>query len=259
MLANQCLRELLYLIQWSTELTVPDRSNVLEHITATRGLRHDSAISFAYYNYRNSELQEPSHVIKALIKQLCRKLESIPDWLLRFQNESHSPSTVGKKETFVSLAEGYQEVFLIIDALDECPMSKRPHIIEFITNVASSLPRAKIFITSRRESDIVRAFESSRTPTIQIRAENVAADIERYVCNEVEKLRQGYHGKKLLLNSSASERRIINTLTAKADGMCVIQPKSSIVEKIADRVTGSFGSTFNSKTSVELARREKTT
>ena len=121
----------------------------------------------------------------------------------------------------MSLAECFQEVFLVIDALDECPKSQRPYVIGFITEVISSLPCAKIFIMSRRESDIVRAFESSNTPTIQIRAENVAADIERFVCSEVDKLRQGYHGKKLHLNSSACERRIINTLIEKADGMYV--------------------------------------
>ena len=83
----------------------------------------------------------------------------------------------------------------------------------------SSLPCAKVFITSRRESDIVRAFESG--DTIQIKADNVNPDIERFVCDEMEKLRQGYHGKKLHLKDNMCERRIISTLTEKADEMYI--------------------------------------
>ena len=139
----------------------------------------------------------------------------------------------------MSLAECFQEVFLVIDALDECPISQRPYVIGFITEVISSLPCAKIFITSRRESDIVRAFESTNTPTIQISAENVAADIERFVCSEVAELKQGYHGKKLHLNSSACERRIISTLTEKADGMYVILHRGN--EEIFLLCNSSFG------------------
>lgn len=165
-------------------------------------------------------MQDPAHIIAALIKQLCRKRDNIPDWLLRFKNDSQSPSTASKEESFVSLAEDFQEIFLIVDALDECPRSKRSSVIGFITKVISSLPCAKVFVTSRRESDIVRAFESRET--IKISADHVAADIERFVCSEVDKLRQGYHGKKLYLNSDTCERRIISTLTKKADGMYVM-------------------------------------
>ncbi|KAF2176086.1 hypothetical protein K469DRAFT_522797, partial [Zopfia rhizophila CBS 207.26] len=45
-------------------------SNVLEHITAKCGLREDTAICFAYYNYRNKQLGDVSQIIAALIKQL---------------------------------------------------------------------------------------------------------------------------------------------------------------------------------------------
>lgn len=118
----------------------------------------------------------------------------------------------------MSVAEDSKEVFLIIDALDECPKSKRPDVIGLILKVISSLPCAKVFITSRRELDIARAFEH-HSSTIQVRADNIAADIERYVCSEVTKLRQGYNGKKLYLDSSVCERRIVSTLTEKANGM----------------------------------------
>jgi ankyrin repeat domain-containing protein 50 len=112
------------------------------------------------------------------------------------------------------------EVYMVIDALDECPQRERHHIIGFITEVMKALRCVKIFVTSRRESDIIRAFEESSTPTIQIKAENVAADIETFVSSEVQKLRNGYpDGRKLYLDSDLLEARVIQTLTEKAAGM----------------------------------------
>ncbi|KAF2104338.1 ankyrin [Rhizodiscina lignyota] len=59
----------------------------------------------------------------------------------------------------------------------------------------------------------------SKTPTIQVQAQSIAADIESFVRSEVKMLRKGYHGKKLFLYSDALEGKIIQTLTQKAEGM----------------------------------------
>ena len=200
------------------------------------------AICFAYYNYRTPELQDPSQIVAALIKQLCRKRDTIPPWLLKFKYDSLSTSTASKQESFIKLAEDLElkEVFVVIDALDECPMHERHHIICFITGVMEALRCAKIFVTSRRVSDIVRAFKESSTPTIQIKAENVAADIESFVHSEVKKLRKGYYGKKLQLTSDVLEARIVQTLTEKAEGMLVVAFTNKLVRP-ANREVGSFG------------------
>lgn len=112
-----------------------------------------------------------------------------------------------------------REVYIVIDALDECPEQNRPRFIATITAIISSFPCAKIFITSRREGDIERAFSESSTPTIQMQAESITADVQTYVHAEVKKLRKGYHGKKLFLRSNALEEKIVRTLTQEANGM----------------------------------------
>jgi hypothetical protein len=184
-------------------------------------LNKNVAICFAYYNYRTSELRDPAQIVAAFIKQICRKTDIIPPWLLKFKRDSLSPLTASTQQSFVKLVEelNFNEVYVVIDALDECPTRDRHHIVGFITEVIEALQCAKIFITSRREPDIVRAFEESSTPTIQIKAENVAADIEAYVQSEVEKLRKGHHGKRLHVNSNVLKEKIIQVLTKKADGM----------------------------------------
>ena len=62
-------------------------------------------------------------------------------------------------------------------------------------HIATKLPHVKIFITSRRESDIVDTFESGKALTIKIEAERVAANIELFVREEIRRPRKGQGGK----------------------------------------------------------------
>ena len=194
---------------------------MLEYITAECALVENIAICFAYYNYRSPELKDPSKIVAALVKQLCRKIDTIPPWLLKFKHDSLDPSTASTQESLIMLVEElkFRKVYIVIDALDECPENERHRIIGIISGVIKALDGAKIFITSRRESDILRAFEESSTPTIQIKADNVAADIESFVCDEVKKLRKGYNGKKLHITNDFLAERVIKTLTQRAEGM----------------------------------------
>jgi ankyrin repeat domain-containing protein 50 len=193
-------------------------SNVLEHITTEFAMRDKIGISFAYYNYRKPELGDPSLIIGALIKQLCRKKDSIPLELLNLRHDSHSNSTASNPDSFISLAESFKEVFIVLDALDECPGHERHRIIGFIDKIVTELQCAKVFITSRREADILEAFEG-KTSTVQIEVRSVAADIALHVRDEVTKLRKGYNGKRLYLTSNKLQGNIIDTLVGKADGM----------------------------------------
>ncbi len=192
------------------------RSNVIEHITAQYGTRKEIGVSFVYYDYKKPELGDPSRVIAALIKQLCRRKERIPSDLLKFKRDSLRPSFESLQGLFTSLADSFQHCFLIIDALDECPSVARHQILGFFSNV---LPHVKIFITSRKEDDISLAFEEIKAPIIKIEAGNVAEDIESFVSSEVKQLRKGYNGKKMYLSSNSPEETVIRTLTNKAEGM----------------------------------------
>ena len=192
---------------------------MLEYITTYRALEKEVGICFAYYSYQSPEMQESSQIISAMIKQLCRKRDNIPPGFFRMKQDSLSPSSLGNRESFTTVAQDFEELFLVMDGLDECPREKRHHVLDFISAVVNSLPRAKIFVTSRRETDLIRAFEQMSTPKIEVEAKSVAADISKYVTDEIKRLRDGYNGKKLNLKSKVLEQKIVEALTAKAEGM----------------------------------------
>jgi DNA-binding Xre family transcriptional regulator len=199
----------------------PNRSNVIENITAQHGLQENAAICFAYYNYQNTRLGEVSQVIAALIKQLCRKKDCIPQDLLKVKHDALPPSLIGTREQLVSLIEGLSQVFVVFDALDECPEQARKDILSFITSIVT-VPGTccvKVFVTSREEMDIAKAFQDKQLPMFRIQAENVAADIGTFARSQVEMLVKGEHGKTLYVTSDDLRDKIVWTLAAKADGM----------------------------------------
>ena len=193
-------------------------SNVLEHITAEAGLRRDAAICFAYYDYRDTRLANVTRIIASLVKQLCQRKYDIPNNLLRLMHDARSPSLVGSEQYFLALAEEFSEVFVVFDALDECPEQKRQDILDFITEVVSTPHpcRMKVFATSRKETDITEAFVRSHVPTVQILAENVAADIQSFARSKVEELQAK---KMLYITKDELKEQIVLTLTTKAEGM----------------------------------------
>lgn len=190
----------------------------MEYTTGKAGLRKDTAICFAYYDYRDSRLANISRIMAAFIKQLCQKRDNIPDNLLQIMRDARSPSLVGTEEYFRSLVQSFTEVFVVFDALDECPEQERQDVLGFITQmvIAPTTYRMKVFVTSRRQADIVEAFEAKRVPTLQILAENVAADIETFVCSRVEELQAR---KVLHINEGKLKEEVIQTLTRQAEGM----------------------------------------
>jgi ankyrin repeat domain-containing protein 50 len=192
---------------------------VLDHITGQRAMCREVGICFAYYSYQSPEMQELSHIIPALIKQLCRKRVVMPPSFMRLKQDSLPPSAIGNQDSFVTAAQDFEEVFLVIDGLDECPREKRHLVLGFISAALAALPSAKIFVTSRREQDVVRAFTRLTTPTIEVQAKSVAADILKYVEDETNRLRDGYDGKRLYIKSDILRQKIVETLTAKSEGM----------------------------------------
>ncbi|KAF1832007.1 ankyrin, partial [Decorospora gaudefroyi] len=67
--------------------------------------------------------------------------------------------------------------------------------------------------------DIAKAFEDKQLPTIQIRAENVAGDIEIFARSQVEQLQAGQHGNTPYITSVELKEKVIQTLANRAEGM----------------------------------------
>ena len=165
--------------------------------------------------------------MRLALKQLCRKMQSFPPELQEVYKQHYRNDSQPRYEelriAFLAVIRQFGRIFLVLDALDECILDQRKDLCEFLlslanirTSAGSSQGIVKLFVTSRKESDIERAFQS--IPTIEVEAAKVNSDIEVYVKSQIELRLQDC---TLRLRNMALKDKIFNALTTKADGMYV--------------------------------------
>jgi hypothetical protein len=158
--------------------------------------------------------------------------ELYPDGKVLKLSDLDIPAEASKTENlFTYVIERFPRVILVFDALDECDDRERwllPLLSKLVERCAHvQRPVVKVFITSRRQPDIVRAFRN--VPTISILASNVASDIEAYIHHELAyRLRLG----PLQLQDSRLVDEITGALAAKANGMLVFCSYLSTQSKV---------------------------
>lgn len=200
------------------------RSLVVDTISDKYALNDRTGIAFVYFNYQDQVLQKPTKILAALIKQLCRKKKIIPDHLKQFYNsysrDAEIPSYEKLQAQLVELSRtSFDQVFFIMDALDEC--ENRTQFLPFITALArESSCTLKVFVTSRREKDILSTFTRGAAgfPTIQVEATRVDADIAAFVHFEIDR-RTGEDNFCVI--DQGLRDKIEKTLVSQSNGMWV--------------------------------------
>lgn len=111
--------------------------------------------------------------------------------------------------------------YVVIDALDECDPSERYSLIESLkTIIDESASVVKVFISSRRDYDIVSQLEES--PCISIQPGHISNDIENYVKKEVSEAiekKRIVKGKLIPEEKKKIEQQITQALIDGSQGM----------------------------------------
>jgi hypothetical protein len=141
--------------------------------------------------------------------------------LRRFRDISHQPDLESLENALKESTQDFNSVYLIIDALDECPQvdREREDLLEVLEKIQRwDLPNLHLLCTSRRESDIVAKLEplvsEHRTTVIDLerRREEIDRDIRAYIHKEIE---SSYFRSW----PPDVKKKAISALTRKADGM----------------------------------------
>ena len=116
-------------------------------------------------------------------------------------------------------ASGRVPVYLIIDALDECPNTELPPPREKVLELIEKLvklnhPNLRLCVTSRPEVDIRASLEPLATRYISIHDQSgQKKDIEDFVRSVV------YSDRNMRRWRDEDKKLVVETLTKKADGM----------------------------------------
>lgn len=168
-----------------------NRSIVVEELSSRHPFDERIGIAFFYFSFQNEAVaQTPSSFLSILIKQLCRRKTVLPELLkalhLECLKNDRKPKLAELQDQFKVIVGTFDEVFLVIDALDECEKEVRQQLIPYICGLFDQCPgKLKTFVTSRPESDIERAFTSANFSMIKVEATKVEEDIAAYVRYEL--------------------------------------------------------------------------
>jgi NACHT domain len=220
-------------------------SIVQDFLSGKYGGDPDTGLGYVFCSYRDT--QRPEGFIRSYMRQLLTQMSRMPTGVedrydelypdgkvlklsdLDIPTEAEKPSKIENLFTYV--IERFPRVILVFDALDECDDRGRwllPLLSKLVERYAQVQgPVVKVFITSRRQPDIVRAFRN--VPTISILASNIASDIGAYIHHELAyRLRLG----ALQLQDSTLVNEITKALVVKANGMFVFFSYSSTPVKL---------------------------
>ncbi len=185
--------------------------------------QNDEALAYFYCDRNQRDRQDPACILRSYVRQLCatRGGDAIEPCLAELYRQKERSGFASSQLTDAEceqlldkLVNLYPQTTLVLDDLDEADKEKRADITEVIDKLVNSATKpVKVFISSRRDSDIRRQFEDG--PNVSIEATDNLRDITTFVSAEIAL----YEKRQRFKLSSALRANIVDTLQKKSQGM----------------------------------------
>jgi len=179
--------------------------------------------AFAYFFFDGKDGQTGSQTVGSLIRSLIRQFSAtyggVPTVLTKLYYSCHDggsqPSVESLQATLLLILEAFDDVYIVLDALDEC--SERIAVLKWIKQTTSWRKRKlHLLATSRPEEDIANDLRSLAPDHVDIKQDLVSRDIERYINNLL------YDEDSSCQWSDEMIANIKNSVLESAEGMCVL-------------------------------------
>ena len=185
-----------------------------------------ASLAFYYCDFREDQKKDLRGLLSSFLVQLCHQFDSYSDVLSKLYSEhssgSRQPSDDGLVKCLKEILKlpGQAPVYLIIDALDECPItsslpSPRDEVLVLVEElIEQHIPNLRICVTSRPETDIKAILDPLTFYSTSLHDEiGQMQDIENYI-------RSVINTDRMMRRWNAADKQlIIDVLTNKADGM----------------------------------------
>ncbi|KAL0943407.1 uncharacterized protein CTRU02_201293 [Colletotrichum truncatum] len=182
---------------------------------ARRHQRSQSQIGlcFFYFTFNDETKQDDSAMLRALIIQLLSQLKTTPKFLKDLydrQKNSMLPVT-GLLECLHLLVAMFDDVYVILDALDESPALRARHLMLDTLQSMRDWRNLHLLVTSRELPEISDGIRASQLETIVMK-NNVNEDIASFVSEHLR-------SDTALQKFKKYHARIEQVLTEKAQGV----------------------------------------
>lgn len=196
-------------------------SVIIEQLKVNCASKPNLAIAYFYFDFNESEKQNATSFVSTLIAQLCNHVVDLPEKLKELYEVCKNGRGVVTLDTLqavlFAVAEKFGDVFIVADALDECPNNGtlREELLELIKDMSTrSSSNIHLLVTSRPELDIGELLLSlSTTRVIPIQGPPLEADIKSYIRYEFSS------NSKLKKIPMEEQKKVEKRLMAGANGM----------------------------------------
>jgi hypothetical protein len=179
-------------------------------------------MAYFYFDFRDTNKQNLHDLLPSLVTQLSSQSDRCFDLYLAHKDGAEKPSEDALKQCLkdMLILPDQPPVYLIIDALDECPdtsgmPSPREQVLDLLNEVVElSSPNLHVCVTSRPEVDIRHALERLTSRRVSLHEQSgQKKDIIDYVTSVV------HSDPKMRRWRDEDRNLVIETLSERADGM----------------------------------------
>jgi len=205
-------------------------SSIIQDIQSIR-MSGQASLAFFYCDFREDQKKDGRGLLSSLLVQLCGQSDAYYDALFKFYEAHDKGSRYASDSELTQCLKHVLElpeqvtVYVIIDALDECPTtdsvirpdlrSPREQVLQLVKElVESQIPNLRICVTSRPEADIEPVLHPLALSSVSLHGENgQVQDIAEYVKFVVD------NDPKMQKWREEDRKHVVEVLTRKADGM----------------------------------------
>ena len=145
-------------------------------------------VLYAFPTYDDSDGNTEAAVLRSFLYQLCRANKSLIPAVNKEHDDRQSRSLL--LDTWDELLEtlicGSEQVYIVLDGLDECDEIERKQLLRTILGLWQNCSNLRVLIASRKEADIRRALETNCV-TLIVEEKN-RTDIKRFVTSRINDL-----------------------------------------------------------------------
>jgi hypothetical protein len=183
-------------------------------------------MAYFFFDFKDTGKQDSRALLSSLLVQLSEQSDQCCGILMQLysanQNGSRQPTddSLAQCLTDMLTAMGHVPIYLMMDALDECPNdsgipSSREYVLEFVKKLVElRRPNLRLFVTSRPEFDICTMLEPLATQQLSLHDESGQnQDINDYVSFVVRS------DKMMKTWKEDDKAMVIQKLAEKEDGM----------------------------------------
>ena len=184
-----------------------------------------ASLAMFYFDFREKDKRDLRGLLSSALFQLCNQSYPYHAILSTFYSTYGDGARIPSNDELIRCLKdllnlpGQAPVYLIVDALDECPNTSLPsyrgQVLVFLEDlVDSKLPNLRICVTSRPETDIKSILQPLTFRSISLHDESgQKEDIENYIKSIV------YMDRRMRRWTPMCKQLVIDVLTERADGM----------------------------------------